>query len=442
MEKKLTGLSHLFVTVFLSYFTGYIVVPTITDVTMFALCPGTDQCSLAIYLSGFQQAVIGVGTVLMMPLIGNLSDQYGRKALLTLPLTLSIFPLAVLACNRTTNYFYAYYVLKILTGMVAEGSVNCLAFAYVADNISDRQRASAFLVLSGVISAASVFGTLAARFISTGAIFQVATFVSMLALVYMRIFLKESIPDRVDGLTQPILKEEEDVIQKDVNAPRKTPVYKNIPSLWDIISLLKSSPFTQAAVVAFLSSLAEGATTSSSMYYLKARFHFSKNQFADMMLLYAVASSISQLFLMPLLVSPLGDRRLLSIALLVSCADSILLSMAWSAWVPYLGSALSMVTVIASPSLRSIVSKQVGATEQGKAQGCISGLSSMANIIAPLAFSPLTALFLSEEAPFQFPGFSIMCIAFISMIAFILSLMIKSAPSTSSGENSSNSVEV
>ena len=62
----------------------------------------------------------------------------------------------------------------------------------------------------------------------------------MLAVVYMRIFLKESIPDQVDGMTQPILKEGEDAIQKDVNAPRKMPVSKKIPSLKDIICLLKS----------------------------------------------------------------------------------------------------------------------------------------------------------------------------------------------------------
>jgi MFS family permease len=37
--------------------------------------------------------IIGMGTVVMLPLIGNLSDQYGRKALLTLPMTLSIIPL-------------------------------------------------------------------------------------------------------------------------------------------------------------------------------------------------------------------------------------------------------------------------------------------------------------------------------------------------------------
>ncbi|XVF00835.1 hypothetical protein REPUB_Repub04eG0036400 [Reevesia pubescens] len=443
MEKKLTALSHLFVTVFLSGFASFIVVPAITDVTMFALCPGTDECSFAIYLSGFQQAIIGVGTALMMPLIGNLSDQYGRKSLLTLPMTLSIFPLAVLACSRTTNYFYAYYVIRTLTAMISEGSINCLALAYLADNISDSQRASAFGILAGISSGSFVCATLAARFLSTGSTFQVATFVSMLAVVYMRIFLEESIPNQVDGLTQPILKEREDVIQKDVNAPKKRPESKKIPSLGDIICLLKSSPtFSQAAVVAFFNSLAMGGMISSSTYYLKALFHFNKNQFADLMLISGILSTISQLFLMPLLVSPIGDGRLLSIGLLVSCANAILNSIAWSAWVPYAATALCILMVFAPPSLCSIVSKQAGAREQGKAQGCISGVSSLANIIAPLIFSPLTAMFLSEEAPFQFPGFSIMCIAITLMIAFIQSLMIGNATSTSSDKNSSNCMEV
>lgn len=51
------GVRHLLVTVFVSSFGLYMVVPAITDVTMAAVCPGEDECSLAIYLTGFQQAV-------------------------------------------------------------------------------------------------------------------------------------------------------------------------------------------------------------------------------------------------------------------------------------------------------------------------------------------------------------------------------------------------
>jgi hypothetical protein len=55
--EKFTELIHLFVTVFLSTFGSLMVLPAVTDVTMVAVCPGQDECSLAIYLTGFQQAV-------------------------------------------------------------------------------------------------------------------------------------------------------------------------------------------------------------------------------------------------------------------------------------------------------------------------------------------------------------------------------------------------
>lgn len=57
MDSKISSLKHLFVTVFLSNFALNVVNPAMTDITMDALCPSQDKCSLAIYLSGLQQAV-------------------------------------------------------------------------------------------------------------------------------------------------------------------------------------------------------------------------------------------------------------------------------------------------------------------------------------------------------------------------------------------------
>lgn len=55
--EKVSGLGHLFVTIFLYSFSTFMVIPAITDVTMSAICPGEEECSLAIYLSAVQQAV-------------------------------------------------------------------------------------------------------------------------------------------------------------------------------------------------------------------------------------------------------------------------------------------------------------------------------------------------------------------------------------------------
>ncbi|KAB2082332.1 hypothetical protein ES319_A05G190900v1 [Gossypium barbadense] len=417
---KLSGLRHLFMTLFLHNFASFMVIPAITDVTMAALCPGRDECSLAIYISGFQQAIIGLGSFVMMPLVGNLSDKYGRKALLTVPITLTIFPLAILAYSRTRSFFYAYYILKILTAMFCEGSVHCLSLAYVADNVPEGRRASAFGILSGIGSCAFVCGTLSTRFLSTASTFQVSTAMAMLSAVYMRVFLPDSIIN--DNLSTPIISEgkSDDVANQNEEPGKKMQVFKTMPSMEDMLALLKSS------------NLADVGLHASLLYYLKARFHFNKDQFADLMVITGVAGTISQLLLMPILAPALGEERLLSVGLFFSSAHMIFYSIAWSFWVPYAAAMFSLFYVFSQPCIRSIVSKQIGPCEQGKAQGIISGIGSFANVASPLAFSPLTALFLSERAPFYFPGFSIMCVGFASMIAFVQSLMIRAIPPISS----------
>ncbi|KAM0041500.1 putative major facilitator superfamily, MFS transporter superfamily [Helianthus debilis subsp. tardiflorus] len=421
------GLSHLFLTVFLFNFSHFMVIPAITDVSMAALCPGENECSFAIYLTGVQQAITGIGNLLMMPLIGNLSDQYGRKLLLTCPMTLAILPIVILAYSREEGFFYAYFVLKTLTSMLCEGSVIFLALAYVADNVAEERRASAFGILSGISSCSFVTGNILTRFLpSVASVFQVSAATAMVSVVYMRIFLPES------NMTAAVIAVASEKETTDECLLDNRRVSRTVPSLRDSFSLLKSSwTFSQAAIVAFFNMLGELGLMSALLYYLKAEFHFDKDQFADLMIIHGIAGIISQLILMPVLTRVINEVHLLAIGLAFTCIHIFLYSVAWSSWVVYLASTLQILSVFAGPSLRSIVSKQVGPTEQGKAQGCITGLCSFSGIISPLIFSPLTALFLSDHAPFHFPGFSLMCAAFTVMIAFIQSIMIKAPISNS-----------
>ncbi|KFK32943.1 hypothetical protein AALP_AA6G309500 [Arabis alpina] len=417
------GLGHLFMTIFLYGFSAFISAPVITDVSMAALCPGKDECSLAIYLSGLQQAITGVGSLMMMPLVGSLSDKHGRKSLLTLPMTLNILPLATLAYSRGTTTFYVYYVFKTFTSIVCEGSVFCLALAYVADNIPEGRRASAFGILTGISSCAFVCATLCARFLSTAATFQVATTMAVLSTVYMRVFLPVSIRDH-SLIVVPSDKLSCDLLEDFPG--HKNRVLRSIRSVREMASLMRSSvPLSQVALVSFFTSLGEAGLHASSMYYLKAKFHFNKDQFADLMIIVGAAGSISQLLFMPILVPVLKEERLLSLGLFFGCAHMFLISVAWSSWVPYIAALFTVVSIFPGSCMRSIVSKQVTSYEQGKAQGIISSICSLANVISPLAFSPLTDWFLSERAPFNFPGFSIMIAGFTMTIAFIKSLMIR-----------------
>ncbi|KAL8135717.1 uncharacterized protein LOC141713467 isoform X1 [Apium graveolens] len=432
--EKLTPLSHLFMTVFLYSFSTFMVVPAMTDVIMSAVCPGEDECSIAIYLTGVLHAVVGLGTLVMMPLIGNLSDTYGRKVMLTVPMVLAIFPSAILAYSRSPYFVYAYLLIKTLTSMLCEGSVFCIALAYVADNVAEKRRASAFGILSGVTSCAFVCGNLFTRFISTSSTFEVSAAGTVIAVVYMRIFLPESVAGV--GITGNNKTEDESLLRKDSS--------DNKPSFRDTISLLRtSSTYSQAAAVTFFTTLGEVGLYTSMLYFLKAQFHYSKDQFADLMVINGVAGTISQMVLMPLVAPYIKEEKILAIGLFFSCVHMLLYSIAWSSWVPYMAAMVTLLAAIGSPCIRSIASKQVGPSEQGKAQGCLTGICSIANVVSPLAFSPLTAIFLSESAPFHFPGFSLMCASFLVMIAFILSIMIREAPLTvtSTDDNSASSLD-
>ncbi|XP_051123464.1 uncharacterized protein LOC127246252 [Andrographis paniculata] len=430
------GLSHLFMTVFLSCFANFMVVPAITDVTMDALCPGADECSLAIYLTGAQQAIVGLGSLVIMPLVGNLSDTYGRKVMLTVPMTLSIFPLAVLAYSRTRYYFYAYYVLKTLIAMGTEGSLQFLALAYVADTVPESRRAAVFGIMSGIASSSFVFGNMSTRLLSTSAVFKAAAAMSVVSLLYMRVFLRESLSNK-----RCIAKSTETDSLLEKAPSRKWKLFKNVLSVEDAISLLKtSSTFSKVSVVAFFINVADVGLYASLMYFLKAQFHFNKDQFADLMIIAGISGSISQLIIMPILTPFMGEENMLCVGLFFTCAHILLYSVAWAPWVPYAAAFVTIMATFALPCLRSIASKQTGPSEQGKVQGCITGIGSFANIVSPIAFSPLTALFLSDNAPFHFPGFSIMCSGLAASIAFAQSIMIRppkvcnniSTPSSSS----------
>ncbi|KAL3356648.1 hypothetical protein AABB24_017352 [Solanum stoloniferum] len=421
---KLSDLKHLFVTVFLANFALNVIPPAITDITVGALCPSQDECSLAIYLSGFQQAILGLGSMMMLPLLGHLSDIYGRKALLTVPIAASIIPSVILAIGRSTNYFYVYYAVKTFTGMVSDSGIECLSIAYAAANISEEKRVSAIGFVAGIGSAASLLGTMAARFLSTAQIFLIAAISSMVATIYMRIFVKET-SGSIDSepLNQPILIDNGEECSQSKSVSQS---FKEVLPLKDIFCLLKSSvTLSLATVVAFLNGLGEGGQQTPYLYFLKARLQYNKDNFAVLMLIGYTGAAIGQLFLMPRLAPITGEEAILSLSCIAGFISMLIVSIAWAVWVPYVANLLPIIAFLTRPALQSIVSKQVGPNEQGIAQGCIAGISSFGNILSPLIYTPLTDLFLSEKAPFNYPGFNLFCVGLAWLIALIPSMMIQ-----------------
>ncbi|KAM6600599.1 hypothetical protein CsatA_020208 [Cannabis sativa] len=386
--RELRPLIHLLLPLCVHWIAEEMTVSVLVDVTTGALCPDHSTCSQAIYINGIQQTIVGIFKMVVLPLLGQLADEHGRKPLLILTVSTTIIPFALLAWNQSKEFVYAYYVLRTISYIISQGSIFCIAVAYTADVVSDGKRAAVFSWITGLFSASHVLGNFLARFLPEGYIFLVSITLLIFCPVYMQLFLTETV--------KPAPKSD-----KDSACLTKTlmVVKKRFVTMRDSATLVVSSPTLRSiSLVSFFYELGMSGISSVLLYYLKAAFGFDKNQFSEILMMVGIGSIASQ---------------------------ALLYGLAWATWVPYLSASFGVIYVLVKPATYAIISKASSSSNQGKAQGFVAGVQSIASLLSPLAMSPLTSWFLSEDAPFNCKGFSIVVASICMVISFCYACLIE-----------------
>ncbi|PON70669.1 Major facilitator [Trema orientale] len=400
--RELKPLFHLLLPLCVHWIAEEMTVSVLVDVTTGALCPGQSTCSEAIYINGIQQTIVGVFKMVVLPLLGQLADEYGRKPLLLLTVSTTIIPFALLAWNHSKEFVYAYYVIRTISYIISQGSIFCIAVAYTADIVSDSKRAAVFSWITGLFSASHVLGNILARFLPERYIFLVSIALLIFCPVYMQLFLKETV--------KPAPRSDKDsaCLTKTLKV-----VKKRFESMKDAATLVMSNPTLRSiSLVSFFYELGMSGISSVLLYYLKAAFGFNKNQFSEILMMVGIGSIASQ---------------------------ALLYGLAWAAWVPYLSASFGVIYVLVKPATYAIISKASSSANQGKAQGFVAGVQSIASLLSPLAMSPLTSWFLSNNAPFNCKGFSIVVASICMVISFCYACLIET--DAISSHDSENDVE-
>ncbi|KAG5533060.1 hypothetical protein RHGRI_027331 [Rhododendron griersonianum] len=418
--RELRPLVHLLLPLCVHWIAEEMTVSVLVDLTTRALCPGLSTCSEAIYINGIQQTVVGIFKMVVLPVLGQLADEYGRKPLLLLTVSTTIVPFALLAINESKASVYAYYVIRTISYIISQGSIFCISVAYVADVVDQSKRAAVFSWITGLFSAAHVLGNALARFLPevkptsrhdqhSGCLHKAFMIVeerynsmrhaATIVLSSMGICILGQLRcKRHQRITDVVLGELE-------ASPLKGSV------------LLHSQTLKGMSLVSFYYELGMSGTSSVLLYYLKSAFGFNKNQFSEILMMVGIGSIVSQL--------PAALHFMVSWKFPLPNPQALLYGFAWASWVPYLSASFGVIFVLVKPSTYAVISKASSSADQGKAQGFIAGVQSIADLLSPLAMSPLTSWFLSSNAPFNCKGFSIICASLCMVISLCYACMLQ-----------------
>ncbi|XP_050281757.1 uncharacterized protein LOC126722657 [Quercus robur] len=420
---------HLLLPLCVHWIAEEMTVSVLVDVITNALCPGESTCTQAIYLNGFKQTLVGIFKMVVLPLLGQLADEHGRKPLLLLTISTSIFPFAILAWNQSTGFVCAYYVLRIISFILSQGSIFCIAIAYTADVVEENKRAAAFSWITGLCAASHVLGNLLALFLPEKYIFPVSIALLIFCPVYMQLFLVETVK----------LAPKRDQDSACLTTPIKI-IQKRYKSMKDAATIVMSSPTLRGiSLVSFFFELGKSGINFVLMYYLKAVFGFDKNEFSEILMLVGFGSIISQMLVLPLINPLVGEKVILCIGILASIAYALFNGLAWAPWVPFMAATFKVVVVLVRPATYAIISRASSSNDQGKAQGFVAGVESLSSLLSPLVMSPLTSWFLSSSAPFNCKGFSIICASICMMISLCFAFLLE--PGAPSSNNSEDDIE-
>ena len=403
---KRAAFVFVFVTVLLDMLALGIIVPVLPALVL-QFKAGDTAGGAIVY--GLFATVWSVMQFIFSPVLGSLSDRFGRRTVILLSNFGLGLDYVLMAVAPSLGWLF---LGRVVSGITSSSFPT--ATAYVADVTPPEQRAERFGMLGvafgvGFIVGPSVGGLLGG--ISLRAPFWGAAILSLANAAYGYFILPESLtPDR------------------------RTPFHWSRANPIGAIQLLQSRPRLFALGCAgFLSMLAHDSLPIIAVIYMQYRFQWTELTMGLVLALVGAVSVIVQGGLVGRIVGAIGERRALALGLVCGAIGMIVYATATSGTVFLLGITMTGLYGLASPALQSLMSRRVGPGEQGQLQGAIGSLNGIAAMSAPSLFTWAFALGIRPHV--NAPGVPFLVAACFLVAALVVS-WIATAPSDARERNS------
>ena len=340
-------------------------------------------------------SVYAITQFLFAPVIGNLSDKYGRRPVLLGSLLGFGIDYIFLALAPTYGWLFAGRIIAGITG-----ASFTTATAYIADVSTPETRAKNFGMIGAAFGLGFVLGPALGGLLAglgTRVPFYAAAILCLLNCLYGYFVLPESLSKE----------------------NRRAFHWKRANPLGSLQLLKRNPAIGGLAISFFLIYLAAQAVQGNWNFFTIYRFGWSEKMVGISLAVVGLLVGAVQGGLIRVINPRLGNEKSIYLGLLLYSLGLVLFAFATQGWMMFVFLIPYCLGGIAGPALQSILAGHVTSNEQGELQGALTSLMSLTTIIGPLIMNYLFYFFTNENAPVHFPGVSFLLGA-LFMLASVL----------------------
>jgi MFS transporter, DHA1 family, tetracycline resistance protein len=393
MAKGNSALVFIFITLLIDIIGLGIIIPVLPSLIQ-ELTGGT--LSEASMYGGWMLFAYALMQFVFAPIMGGLSDRYGRRPVLLASLFGFGIDYIFLALAPTLAWLF---VGRVIAGIM--GASFTTGAAYIADVSTPETRAQNFGIIGAAFGLGFIIGPLLGGLLEeygSRVPFMVSAGLSLLNWLYGFFILPES------------LKPEN---RRKFEWSRANPISSllNLRRYPVIIGLVAS------LIMVYISA---HAVQTNWAYYTMEKFQWTPRIVGMSLAVVGLVFAIVQGGLIRVIIPKLGNERSVYVGLGLNATGLFLFALATQTWMMFAITVVYCLGGIAGPALQGIISTQVPANEQGELQGALTSLMSVTSIVGPPMMTMTFSYFTNSQAPYYLPGAPMLLGAVLTVIATVL----------------------
>lgn len=339
---------------------------------------------------GWLLFVYAVTQFLCAPILGNLSDRFGRRLVLLWSVAALGIDYLVMGLAPTIGWLF---LGRTIAGMA--GASFTPAYAYVADVTAPARRAQSFGIVSAAFGIGFILGPAVGGLLGSlgpRAPFFVAASISLSNWIYGFFVLPESL------------------------APEKRRPFRwrRANPVGTLLQMRRHRVVLGVLGALFLWLVGNQVMPSTWTFYTKLRFGWSEATIGASLALAGVVMATSQATLLRLLVGRVGERRTALTGITVATIGNLGYATATAGWMMFAWLGTWAFGSMVMPSSNAFMSHRIPPDAQGELQGAVASLFSLGAILGPPLMTQIFGRFSAPGAPFHFPGAAFLTAALLT----------------------------